>query len=170
MVATRGGGAAAAQPAAGELSAQGREAVRARDTLVAAVQRAQRVFVRPVSPILAGREAAVAGATAMIDVSDGLVKDAGRVAAASGIRVVIDPAAPGLAGTAEALAGIGGALGTDPMEWILTGGEDHALLATFPPDAVAPSGWLAIGHVEEGEGVGLMGRDLPATSGWDHFS
>jgi thiamine-monophosphate kinase len=62
------------------------------------------------------------------------------------------------------------ALGADPYSWILAGGDDHALLATFPPDGRLPAGWRPIGLVGEGSGVTVDGRrydDGPA--GWDHF-
>jgi thiamine-monophosphate kinase len=44
---------------------------------------------------------------------------------------------------------VGGALDVDPMAWVLTGGEDHALLATFPASAGLPAGWTRIGSVSE---------------------
>jgi thiamine-monophosphate kinase len=107
---------------------------------------------RPQPPYGAGPAAAVAGATAMCDVSDGLLADAGHLAAAGGVvldldrpalvRACLDPPGP--------LQQVAAALGEDPMVWVLTGGEDHALLATFPGDAALPEGWTAIGAVTEG--------------------
>ena len=97
----------------------------------AAVVSAHRV---PEPPYAAGPEAARAGATAMIDVSDGLLADLGHVAAASG--VVVDIRVPDVP---PRLAEVGAALGVDPVSWLLTGGEDHALVATFPPDAALPA-------------------------------
>ena len=104
---------------------------------------------RPEPPYAAGPAAAVAGATAMCDVSDGLLADAGHIAAASGVVVDLDRAAlvraclepPGV------LQQVAGALGADPMAWVLTGGEDHALLATFPSEADVPEGWACVGEV-----------------------
>jgi thiamine-monophosphate kinase len=107
---------------------------------------------RPQPPYAAGPAAAAAGATAMCDVSDGLLADAGHLALAGGVVLDFDRAAlvrrclepPG------PLQQVAAALGEDPMAWVLTGGEDHALLATFPPDAVLPEGWVVVGSVAEG--------------------
>ncbi|RBY86328.1 thiamine-phosphate kinase [Blastococcus sp. TF02A-30] len=102
---------------------------------------------RPTPPYAAGPAAADAGATAMCDVSDGLLADAGHLAAASGVVLDIDRAAL-VRATLEPtgpLQQVGSALGVDPMAWVLTGGEDHALLATFPPGADLPEGWAVIG-------------------------
>ncbi|MGY1602992.1 thiamine-phosphate kinase [Geodermatophilus sp. SYSU D00815] len=104
---------------------------------------------RPAPPYAAGPAAAAAGATAMCDVSDGLLADAGHIARASGVVLDLDRAAlvraclepPG------PLQQVAAALGADPMAWVLTGGEDHALLATFPGEAELPEGWVAVGAV-----------------------
>ena len=106
---------------------------------------------RPTPPYAAGPLAAEAGATAMCDVSDGLLADAGHIAADS--RVVLDLDRGALQrtclDTAEPLQQVGFALGVDPLAWVLTGGEDHALLATFPARATLPDGWTAIGEVRK---------------------
>ncbi|MGY1829828.1 thiamine-phosphate kinase [Geodermatophilus sp. SYSU D01180] len=116
---------------------------------------------RPTPPYLAGPAAADAGATAMCDVSDGLLADAGHLAADSGVVLDVDRAAL-VRATLEPpgpLQQVAAALGADPLAWVLTGGEDHALLATFPPDAALPEGWVPIGRVEEGEpGVSVSGE------------
>jgi len=85
-------------------------------------------------------------------VSDGLLADVGHLAADSRVTVDLDGSAleraclqpPG------ALQQVGAALGVDPMVWVLTGGEDHALVATFPGRTVLPEGWTAIGSVRSG--------------------
>ncbi|MCQ1950598.1 thiamine-phosphate kinase [Arthrobacter sp. zg-Y859] len=115
----------------------------------------------------AGPEAAIAGATAMLDVSDGLVRDAGRIARASGMAIDLD--AGYLASRAEQLAPAAARLGADPLAWVLGGGEDHGLLATFPPDAVLPEGFVRIGEVTDGAGV-TFGGEAPPAIGWDHFA
>ena len=116
--------------------------------------------LRPSVPLAAGPEAAQAGATAMLDISDGLLRDATRVARASGVRLALSPAA--LYEDVEALAGV---VGDEALECVLTGGEEHSLLATFP--GTVPDGWRTIGEVEAGEGVTLEGVPQ-APRGWDH--
>ncbi len=125
----------------------------------------------PEPPYAAGPEAARTGATAMIDVSDGLVADLGHVAEAS--AVVIDLRTATLEVPAR-LADVGAALGADPRHWLLTGGEDHALAATFPPDVLLPFGWTRIGSVlspgSGAPGVRVDGRVYEGgPEGWDHF-
>lgn len=124
-----------------------------------------------------GWEQAAGCAHAMIDVSDGLVRDAGRLARASGVVINLDPDA--LSRDMEALGSAAFALGADPAEWVLGGGEEHALLATFAPGQV-PSGFRVIGTVRAGDPSAvdrsvpgtpvLLGGAAPTVSGWDHFS
>ncbi|WP_225754877.1 thiamine-phosphate kinase [Actinotalea sp. Marseille-Q4924] len=132
----------------------------------------------PVSPLAAGPAAARAGATAMMDVSDGLLRDAGRLARASAVRVDLDdPAslAPDLDAVMPVAAVLGpGAAPADPLDWVLTGGEDHGLLATFPPGTALPEPFRRIGVVLPAEGDGprvlVAGRPPEVRSvGWDHF-
>lgn len=120
----------------------------------------------PEPPYAAGPEAARAGATAMIDVSDGLLADLGHVALASAVRLDVRSAAFELPAR---LTDVGRALGVDPLHWVLTGGEDHALVATFP--GAPPAGWTIIGEVGEGDpGVVVDGRTYEGgPEGWDHF-
>ena len=104
---------------------------------------------RPSPPYAAGPAAADAGARSMCDVSDGLLADAGHIAAASGVIIDLDRAALAEAclDPAGPLLQVASALGVDPMSWVLTGGEDHALVATFPPRVPLPEGWTPIGTV-----------------------
>jgi thiamine-monophosphate kinase len=121
----------------------------------------------PEPPYAAGPQAARAGATAMIDVSDGLLADLGHVARAS--AVVLDVRSGALEVPAR-LVDVGAALGVDPLHWLLTGGEDHALAATFP--GAPPEGWTVIGTVGEGEAAVLVdGKPYAGgPAGWDHFA
>jgi thiamine-monophosphate kinase len=126
-------------------SACGLAVLRRGFTSPAAVVTAHR---RPTPPYAAGPAASRAGATAMCDVSDGLLADAAHLATASGVDLDIDRAAL-VRATLEPdgpLQQVASALGGDPLAWVLTGGEDHALLATFPADTALPDGWTAIGE------------------------
>ena len=142
--------------------------------------------LRPAPPYEAGPEAAALGATAMIDVSDGLLADLGHVADASGVQIRLLSAAlrPGdrLLAAARALSDR-----TDPVsrpaspatpgalaqEWVLTGGEDHSLVATFPAGTRTPPRWRVIGEVGgsgPGRGVVVDGQPRSGDPGWDHFA
>ncbi|QBX54198.1 thiamine-phosphate kinase [Nocardioides seonyuensis] len=132
--------------------------------------RSPRVLVeayrRPRPPYAQGQAAAEAGATALIDVSDGLLAEAGHVAVASGVAIDVRRDAFEVP---EPLHAVGAALGADPMEFILAGGDDHALLATFPGTGSVPEGWQVIGAVAEGEGVTVDGASYDGSTGWTHF-
>lgn len=108
----------------------------------------------PTPPIALGVVANKHGATAMMDISDGLVLDATRMAHASGVTIVLDP---GLAWDLDSLGG----------------GEDHGLLATFPGSSGVPAGFVTIGsvgHAVGDPGVTLVGFDLQRIrGGWDPF-
>lgn len=123
---------------------------------------AQRV---PQTPYGQGVVAARAGATAMIDVSDGLLADLCHVADASGVAIDLDPDAFVVP---EPLAAVGAATGADPMAFLLAGGEDQALAATFPAGGV-PEGWRVVGTVAVGSGVTVGGSAWDGSQGWDHF-
>jgi thiamine-monophosphate kinase len=131
--------------------------------------RSPRVLVeayrRPEPPYAAGPAAAAAGATAMIDVSDGLVADAGHLAEESGVAIDLHRDAFEVP---EPLQAVAAATGSDPMALILGGGEDHPLLATFDAPAV-PEGWTVVGGVHEGEGVTVDGAPYDGPAGWTHF-
>jgi thiamine-monophosphate kinase len=132
--------------------------------------RSPRVLVeahrRPDVPYEAGVEAAELGATAMCDISDGLLGDAGHIAAASGVAIDVDPEAFEIP---NQLRDTAQALGADPLRWILTGAEDHALLATFPASVDLPERWLRIGAVNSGSGVTVGGGEYEGEHGHDHF-
>jgi thiamine-monophosphate kinase len=111
--------------------------------------------LRPTPPLHLGPAAAVAGATAMMDVSDGLLIDSRRMARASKVVIDLD----------------GGVIADNHA---LTGGEDHGLLACFPAGSALPEGFNVIGRVMEGaEHPGVVRVDgvVPGdgTGGWDPY-
>ncbi|RST24262.1 thiamine-phosphate kinase, partial [Streptomyces sp. WAC04770] len=120
-------------------------------------------------PYHAGPAAAGLGATAMTDVSDGLVADLGHIAEASKVRIDLRS---GLIDIPSQMSDIGQAVGVDPLQWVLTGGEDHAIVATFPPDAKLPARWKVIGEVLNPSAlpqVTVDGAPWTSKGGWDHF-
>lgn len=124
------------------------------ETLLSPGERAEvAAQLRPHPPLAQGAVAARAGATAMMDVSDGLVLDATRMADASGVTLALRTAA----------------LGPDAAS-ALAGGEDHALLATFPAGGV-PDGFRIIGTVQERGAQSVLVDDAPyaGTTGWDPY-
>ncbi len=100
----------------------------------------------PTPPYGQGAIARAAGASAMIDVSDGLLADLGHIARASGVRIDLDteyiPIDAHVITVAEAL-------GRHPVSFVLSGGDDYALVGTFPDDVAIPDGWTRIGTVSE---------------------
>jgi thiamine-monophosphate kinase len=132
--------------------------------------RSPRVLVeayrRPEPPYDAGQVAAEAGATSMIDISDGLIAEAGHLARESGVAIDVHSGAFEIA---EPLTAVGAALGADPLGFILGGGDDHALLATFADRASVPEGWEVVGEVTDGEGVTVDGAAYDGPTGWTHF-
>ena len=101
----------------------------------------------------------------MVDTSDGLLADLGHIAAASGARLDVHSA---LLPVAHKLREVGAALNVDPLVWVLAGGDDYALAATFPARTELPDPWQVIGVVTEGQGVRVDGRRWPA-GGHEHF-
>ncbi|TQL64077.1 thiamine-monophosphate kinase [Rarobacter faecitabidus] len=136
-------------------------------------------YLRPEPAIAEGVSASTAHA--MLDVSDGLVLDAQRMAEASGVSVdLADPLAASAYDAAilrEVAAWWGVPEGDQPglvSEWILSGGEDHAMVAAFAPDEVA-EGFRPVGVVVESLAgsagdVLVQGRRWERDSGWQHFA
>jgi thiamine-monophosphate kinase len=129
-------------------------------------------YRRPEIPYRAGAEALAAGATSLVDVSDGLVADLTHVATASGVVVdlrseqfVVD----------EPLQAVGAAIGVDPLTFVLGGGDDHAVVGTFPAGAELPVGWTQVGVVvDAGNGepehrVTVDGASYDGETGFRHF-
>ncbi len=131
------------------------------------------MFCRPIPPLSAGVAAVAGGASAMMDISDGLIKDAGRLAKASGVTIDLEWSS--FATDVQGVSAARDALGLDDdaaASWVLTGGEDHGLLATFPSDAELPEEFREIGKVvEAGTQRVLVDGASPNVndSGWDHF-
>jgi thiamine-monophosphate kinase len=132
--------------------------------------RSPRVLVeahrRPAVPYRAGPQAAELGATAMCDVSDGLLADVGHVAQASGVALDIDSGAFDVPAPIRDAAA---AIGAKPLDWILTGGDDNALAATFPAGVPLPEPWRVVGRVSAGEGVTVDGEPYEGDPGHAHF-
>ncbi|WP_040517415.1 thiamine-phosphate kinase [Gordonia neofelifaecis] len=126
----------------------------------------------PAPDLSQGRVAAVAGAHAMTDVSDGLVEELITMSGASQVRLDVQSSAvPQASGLSE----LGAALGVDPARWALAGGEEHELLAAFEP-AHVPAGWTVIGEVSVGGTIGdeagarVDGVPVGEIRGWQSFT
>lgn len=140
------------------------------DPVVGKLVEALDIYRCPNPPLEAGPRAAAGGAHAMMDISDGLLIDAGRMAAASGVVIEIDPKM--LASDVEALADAARVCGHNALDWVLGGGEDHGMLAAFDGGAALPDGFTVIGRIRapgEGEAPALLLDGVEVTGGWDHF-
>nr|WP_026116535.1 thiamine-phosphate kinase [Nocardiopsis valliformis] len=136
---------------------------------------------RPSPPYAAGPEAARLGATAMLDVSDGLVQDLGHVCRASGVCIDLDSdafrPAPALLEAVRVLGAPAGKAVDAARRLMLSGGEDHALAAVFPPEVRLPEHWHVVGTVgdapgTEAESTGTrvtVDQNVVENGGWDHF-
>jgi thiamine-monophosphate kinase len=124
------------------------------------------VQLRPQPPIALGVAASLAGATSMLDLSDGLSRDLARICKASEVSANIESIL--LQGYEAMLEQAAQAIGADEADWVLHGGEDHSLLATFSPESVLPRGFKKIGTVSgtnSGE-LTLDGKPFEIR-GWD---
>ncbi len=122
---------------------------------------------RPEPPLSAGAAALRSQATAGMDLSDGLMRDCTRLARASGVRITFDNTA--VEAEARALEPVARQLDLAASvcrDWVLTGGEDFALLAVFPPEVPLPEGFRRIGSIESGP-AGVSSESLGDNRGWD---
>lgn len=125
------------------------------------------LFRRPRPRIGAGLEAALHGATALMDISDGLLRDAARIARASEVGIEIVSADVPLHEGARFVAI---ELQIDPKPWALTGGEDHVMLAVFPRASMVPGGWTVVGETTDAFAGVRVDGEVPDALGWDHFA
>ncbi|MEM6581210.1 MAG: thiamine-phosphate kinase [Pseudomonadota bacterium] len=119
-------------------------------------------FNRPEARLDLGR-ALLGSATAAIDISDGLLADAGHIAAASGVKVCIDSQRLPLSEALQSHA--------DPEQvrhWALTGGDDYELCFSLPVSVPIPAGCSCIGSIEEGSGL-LCDSHTVIETGYTHF-
>lgn len=121
----------------------------------------------PSVPYGQGAVAAAAGARAMIDISDGLIADLGHICSASKVGIDLDSESFDFP---ESIERVSAATGREGLSFVLTGGEDHALAATFAADAELPASWTKIGTVVTGDQVLVDHRAWDASGGWDHFA
>lgn len=124
------------------------------------------IQLRPQPPVASGVAASLAGATSMLDISDGLARDAHRIAKASGVTIQIN--SKDLQGFEAGVEQAAMRLAVSASDWVRFGGEDHSLLATFPEGVVIPREFKPIGRVVEQTDhlVTLDGIELQQ-NGWD---
>lgn len=140
------------------------------DASMGVMAEALNAYRAPEPPLETGPSAARAGAHAMMDLSDGIAKDAGRMARASQVVIDLDRAA--LEREAARLTDVASICRADPMTWVLGGGEDHGMLAAFNGEAALPDGFTVIGRIRapgEGEAPALLLDGAEVIGGWDHF-
>lgn len=137
------------------------ESERSIDALRGSAHPAIAAHLTPNPPVVLGPIAARAGARAMLDVSDGLVRDARRIARASKCGVTLN--------SARLMATYGQQQGISvPLEHMLHGGEDHGLLAVFDNRRQMPPGFVEIGEtVAEPRGEVTLDGEHLGNSGWD---
>jgi len=98
--------------------------------------------------------------------AEAAVETAAYLAASKGVAIDVRSGALSIP---EPLAAVGAALGADPFTFVLTGGDDHALAATFAPDVPLPEHWRVIGSVAEGSGVTVDAQTYAGAPGHEHF-
>jgi thiamine-monophosphate kinase len=142
-------------------SAAGLRFLRLQDAAGPAAEALIRAYRRPVARLREGEAARIAGATAAIDISDGLTSDLGHLAASSGVGIELD-AVPVADGATEEEALGGG----EEYELLVATGDRHGLLSAFRAAGLRPP--LAIGRCTEQVGqLTFRGGPLPP-GGWHH--
>lgn len=124
---------------------------------------------QPQPPYDAGPQAAALGATSMVDISDGLLQDLSHLASASGVTIDVQLSRLEVP---EPLQAVGAALGVDPAKFVLTGGDDYGLLATFPADVLLHEPWHRVGDVLLDGPPGAVtvdGAEYTEATGHQHF-
>ena len=150
-------------------AAAGLDLLRAGNSATSAFDDLVNVQLRPQPPISAGILAALAGATAMLDVSDSLAKDASRIATKSEVSIRLDSKL--LQGFEAVLDQAAMRLGVLALDWVLFGGEDHSLLATFPAGIEIPREFKVIGAVIEQSSAEIyLDAEPLRPSGWDSIN
>ncbi|MGV9183935.1 thiamine-phosphate kinase [Arcanobacterium canis] len=128
-------------------------------------------FLVPKPPLTLALRAAHSGALhSLMDVSDGLIKDVGRMADASGVWVDIDHQT--ITRLVGPIAVAAGRLSADRSVWAYTGGEDHGFVGTVANGGAIPEGFIRIGSVRGaalGGRVTVAGVPFDGDGGWDHF-
>lgn len=134
-----------------------------------AARRALNAWRRPQALVREGRDL-VGRARACMDLSDGLGRDAGSLAEASGVRVELDAVELERALSPE-LVSVARSLGVSALALAIEGGEDYALLASGPAKR-RPAEAKVVGTVRMGSGAWLRRDDqcLPLAGGFDHFA